>query len=127
MKPHDIRLGSPSPMKLNALSIRIAEAIASEPVTMIGEIALGRICRSTTDSAPCPWHIAAWTNSRLRRRRNSARVSRASGGQLTAAIAKITLRSVGPSVATSRIARMKPGMVWNSSVTRIRMSSTRPA
>ena len=32
----------------------------------------------------------------------------------------------GVRIATSTIARMKGGIVWNISVTRIRMSSTRP-
>ena len=57
---------------------------------------------------------------------NSARVRRASGGQDTMPMAKITFEIFGPSVATKRIASTKPGMVWNSSVRRIMMSSTLP-
>ena len=126
MKPQDIRLGSPSPMKESALSSRIAVATVSDTTTRIGEIAFGRMWPSTMRAVLSPWHKAASTNSRPRSRRNSARVSRASGGQLTAPMVRMMVSSDGLKVATSRIARMKAGTVWNISVTRISTRSTLP-
>jgi len=43
MKPQLMRLGSPRPMKLSALSIRMALAMLNEPATMMGDSALGRM------------------------------------------------------------------------------------
>ncbi|MDT4819055.1 hypothetical protein FQZ97_521630 [compost metagenome] len=57
---------------------------------------------------------------------NSARTSRAIGGQLTSATAVITEPKDGWKIATSTMANRKLGMVWKISVTRISSSSQRP-
>ncbi len=113
-------------MKDSALSSKIAVATVSEVTTRIGEIAFGRMWPSTMRQVRSPWQIAASTNSRCRSRRNSARVSRASGGQLTAPMVRMMVISDGLKVATSRMASTKAGMVWNSSVIRISTRSTLP-
>ncbi len=74
----------------------------------------------------CPVTIAAWTYSRVRSDSTSPRTSRATGGQLTMAIA-ITIETIdGCSTATSTIASAKLGTVWKNSVKRIRASPIRP-
>ena len=58
----------------------------------------------------------AWTNSRLRSDRNSARVSRAGAGHDTTPTAMVTVVSVEPNTATSTSSSTKFGRVWNASV-----------
>ena len=68
----------------------------------------------------------AWTNSRLRNDRNSARVSRAGAGHDTTPTAMVTVVSVEPNTATSTSSSTKFGSVWNASVIRISTLSTQP-
>ncbi|MNT75419.1 hypothetical protein D3C72_2143130 [compost metagenome] len=119
-------MGSPRPRKLSADSSRIELAIIREPDTITGDRLLGRICVRMMRRFDCPDSIAAWTNSRFFRLMNSARTSRASGGQDTTAMAKITVAMLGVRIATSTTARKKLGMVWNSSMNPTMAWSTRP-
>ena len=73
-----------------------------------------------------PATIAACTNSRALMVRTSPRTTRAIGGQLTVAMAMTRLAPEGARIATSTMAKMKEGMVWKNSVTRISTSSTMP-
>ena len=93
---------------------------------MIGDRLLGRIWRRMMVVLLCPVVMAACTNSRVRRLRNSARAKRASGGQLTMAMAATMVVRLGVKMATSTTASTKLGMVWNSSVKRMMASSTLP-
>ncbi len=61
MKPHDIRLGSPSPRKDSEDSSRIAVATISEASTTIGDRVLGRISRRRMVKVVWPVTTAAWT------------------------------------------------------------------
>ena len=73
-----------------------------------------------------PVTIAAWTYSRVRSDSTSPRTSRATGGQLTMAIAATIETMEGCRMATSTIASAKLGTVWKNSVKRIRASSILP-
>ena len=66
-----------------------------------------------------PIEMQACTNSRLRNARNSPRTRRAIGGHDTIAMAMMTLPIDGLRIATTRMAKMKDGMVWKISVSRI--------
>ncbi len=125
-KPQDIRFGSPSPRKDSEDSSRMAVAAISEASTMTDDSALGRISVRTIDRGPLPRTSAAWTNSRARRLRNSARTTRVTGGQDTTAMAATMEPIEGVKIATSRIASTKEGIVWKNSVIRMTRSSTQP-
>ena len=57
---------------------------------------------------------------------NSARTSRATAGQETSAMARMIERIDGRAITTTTITNTNGGMVWNTSVTRIRRSSSTP-
>src|SRR3546814_13770874 len=65
----------------------MAVATISEASTMIGDSVLGRISRQMIQLLVWPVTTAAWTYSRLRSDSTSARTRRATGGQLTMAMA----------------------------------------
>src|SRR6185437_14621067 len=124
MKPQLMRFGSLRPRNESDDSVRMAVATMSEPVTITDERRFGRMCTKITRASLIPMPMHASTNSRLRIAMNSPRTSRDIGGHDTTAIAKITLFTDGASTATSRIAKMKNGMVWKISVQRMSASST---
>ena len=126
MKPQLMRLGSPSPRKERPDSSSTAVATISEPVTITGPAALGKICRKMMARSAIPSASQARTNSRWRRAMNSPRTSRATAGHETMAMAATMLRRLGWKMATSTTAKMKDGMVWKNSVSRISASSTQP-
>ena len=126
MNPQLIMLRSPSPRKASDDSVRMAVAIISEAVTMMGEIALGKICVKMMRDGRCPITTAAWTNSRCLRVRNSPRTRRATGGQDTTAMAPTIEVIDGPRIATSTTAIANCGIVWKNSVKRIIASSIQP-
>ncbi|MCY1314414.1 hypothetical protein D9M70_650520 [compost metagenome] len=59
----------------------------NEADTMIGDMALGRICVAMMRTGFCPITTAACTNSRCLSDRNSPRTRRATGGHDTTEIA----------------------------------------
>ena len=73
-----------------------------------------------------PMDRQAWTNSRSRNARNSARVMRAIEVQLTMPMAITMLESVEPRITTMVSTKIRLGMVWNSSAARMTISSTQP-
>ena len=87
MNPQLIILRSPRPRKASDDSVRMAVAIISDAVTMMGEIALGKIWVKMIRDGRCPMTTAACTNSRCLSVRNSPRTRRATGGQETTAMA----------------------------------------
>ena len=95
MYPQLIAFGSASPRKASADSNRIDMETISAAMTMIGASALGRIWVRATRRCDWPDRSAACTNSRWRSAMNSARVRRATGGQLTTAMAMTTDVSEG--------------------------------
>src|SRR5471032_668809 len=126
MKPQDIRLGSPSPRNDRPLSSRMALATIRLASTMMGESALGRISRKMIAVRERPSTSAACTNSRERSDRNSARMTRATGGQETMAMAATIEAMLGEKIATRTTASRKLGTVWKNSVKRMMASSTAP-
>ena len=66
-----------------------------------------------------PMARQACTNSRSRSDRNSARVMRAIGVQLTMPMAITMLLSVEPRITTMVSTKIRLGMVWNSSAARM--------
>ena len=73
-----------------------------------------------------PMAMQPWMKSRPRRAMNSPRTSRASCGHDTIAIASTMVGTVGVNTATTTKMKMKDGMVWKISVSRISTSSTLP-
>ena len=124
--PQLITLGSARPRKESPDSIKIAVATMSEPRTMTGERQFGRMWRSMIRPSLIPSPTQAWTNSRSRIERNWPRTRRATAGHETTAMAMTVLRTDGLRMATSTMAKMKDGIVWKNSVTRIRRSSAEP-
>ena len=104
----------------------MAVATISDASTIIGDSVLGRIWRRIIVVLDWPTRRAASTYSRLRSDINSARTKRATGGQLTIAIASTIEVMLGCMMATSTIASAKLGMVWKNSVKRIKTSSMMP-
>jgi hypothetical protein len=119
-------LGSPRPRNDTADSNSTAPAITSEDSTMTGGSALGRISPNMMRRLPMPMERQAWTNSRSRSDMNSARVNRAIGVQVTIPTAMVTYSIFCPRIETMVRTKIRFGMVWNSSVSRIRISSTQP-
>src|ERR1700737_1751395 len=126
IRPQLIRFGSPRPRKDRPDSNRITLATNSEPTAISGEAQFGSKWRKTMRPSPAPSPPQASTNSRPPREANSPRASRAMPGQDTRAMAAISLSAEGERIATSRIANMKDGIVWNNSVTRISATSSLP-
>src|SRR5699024_9519451 len=87
MYPQLMTLGSLSPMKLRADSVRMEVATISEPITTMGPVALGKICMMIICILLSPDRAAALTKSCSFRERNSPRTRRATGGHDTTAIA----------------------------------------
>src|SRR5699024_11626552 len=81
MKPQLIMLRSPSPRKDRADSVRMAVATMNEAETMMGDMALGKICDQMILLGRCPATMAARTNSLCLSDMNSDRTRRAAGGQ----------------------------------------------
>src|SRR5476649_2873638 len=127
MKPQDIRLGSPSPRNDRPLSSRMALATIKLARTMMGERALGSISRKMIAVRERPSTSAACTNSRERSDRNSARMTRATGGHETMAIAATIEAMLGEKIATRTTASRKLGTVWKNSVKRMASSTAPPA
>ncbi len=86
-RPQLTTLGSPRPRKDTADSNRMAPATTSDDSTITGGRALGRISVTMIFKSPMPMERQACTNSRSRSARNSARVMRAIGVQLTTPMA----------------------------------------
>src|SRR5215831_12747074 len=74
--------GTPNPRKLNVDSIKIADATPNVAATNTGARVFGRICRKIVRNSVAPRASAATTYSIDFVLRNSARVSRATVGQL---------------------------------------------
>src|SRR6478609_11430852 len=104
----------------------MAVATMNDADTMMGDMALGRICVLTMRAGVWPMTMAACTNSRCLSVMNSDRTSRAAGGHDTMAIAPMIEYTDGLRMATSTTAMASCGMVWKNSVKRISASSTRP-
>src|ERR1700737_1981254 len=126
IRPQLIRFGSPRPRNDRPDSNRITLATSSEPTAISGEAQFGSRWRKTMRASPAPSPTQANTNSRPPREANSPRANRAMPGQDTRVMAAISLAAEGERIATSRIANMNDGMVWNSSVTRISATSSLP-
>ena len=125
-RPQLATLGSPRPRNETADSNRMAPATTSEDNTITGGRALGRISEMMMRRSLMPMDRQACTNSRSRSDRNSARVMRAIGVQLTMPMAITMLVSVEPRITTMVSTKIRFGMVWNSSATRMPISSTQP-
>ena len=94
--------------------------------TMRGGRALGRITRQMRRRLRAPMARAALTYSSSLILRNSARVSRATGGQLTTPMAMAMVVRLWLKRLTSTIANSSAGSTWKNSVRRISISSTKP-
>src|SRR5262245_15457865 len=125
-KPQLIRSGAPRPRKDSADSIRIALATSNEPVTISGDKAFGSTWPTRIGMSRWPATMAACTNSRALMVSTSPRTTLAMGGQLTVAMAMTRLVPEGARMATNTMAKMKDGMVWKNSLTRIKRSSMTP-
>ena len=73
----------PNPRKLSEVSIRMAAAIKSVALTTITPMVFGRMCLKIMREFLAPATLAASTNSRSLRAKNSARTSLASPVQAT--------------------------------------------
>ena len=122
--------GTPKPRKERLDSVRMAPATPRVAETRTGPSALGTRCRKMTrrPDAPTPW--AAWTKSRSRSDRISARTKRAVPSQLVRPMTTMMFQIDGLSTATTVRIRKKVG---NESITSMRPvirvstpSATRP-
>ena len=125
-RPQLATLGSPNPRNDTADSNRMAPATTSEESTITGGSALGSISPAMILKSPMPMARQACTNSRSRKARNSARVMRAIGVQLTMPMAITMLVKVEPRMTTMVSTKIRLGMVWNSSAARMAISSIQP-
>src|SRR5207302_6672407 len=118
--------GTPNPKKLNADSIRMADATPKVPATNMGATVFGRMCRKIVRESVAPSAFAAITYSRDLVLRNSPRVSLATVGQLVIPMTTIMLRILGGRKATTVMMRKNVGIVSIISMRREAMMSTSP-
>ena len=126
ISPQLMTFGSPSPRNESPASNRIATPMVRVAETMRGGRALGRITRQMRRRLRAPMARAALTYSSSLILRNSARVSRATGGQLTTPMAMAMVVRLWLNRLTSTIANSRAGSTWKNSVRRISISSTKP-
>src|SRR5580698_5875288 len=126
MLPQLTRFGSPMPRNYSADSIRIAVATMTEVVTMMGGSAFGSISRQMMRACPKPRLRAAITKSLCPRERNSARTRRVMVGHVVTPMAREIVVIEGRVIDTMTMTNRNDGVVWNSSVMRMRMSSVQP-
>ncbi len=127
MEPQDAVGGCrPRPRKLSVDSARIALATPRVPATMMGLIEFGSRCRVAIRHRRTPRARAASTNSRSRRARNEARVSRATFIQRTRPTMTTIVRKLGPNRALARMSRNRSGSDSMRSTSRMRTLSSQP-
>src|SRR5471032_7170 len=126
MLPQLTTFGSPMPRNDSADSMRMAVATITEVVTMMGGSAFGSISRQIMRAWPKPRLRAAITKSLCTSERNSARTRRVMVGQEVTPIASEMTVMEGCPIDTITMTNRNDGVVWNSSVTRMRTSSTQP-
>lgn len=116
------RLGAggwmPRPRKDSTASPRIAAGMATVACTRITEVALGRMCRASTQRSLAPSTTAAATKSSDLRRRVSERTTRITPGIWAMPMATAALPRLAPRMAANPTAMIRNGNASSRSVKR---------
>ena len=116
----------PKPRKLSEVSIRIAAAIKSVAFTTITPMVLGMMCLKMILKLEAPATLAASTNSRSRKDKNSALTRRAIPVQARAPSSKASDTASPPKLRLRTAPTTKIGRMITTSVARIRKLSSLP-